>query len=1084
MLNIKDLHKHYRSKKGEDYHALKGLTIDFPSQGFVCIIGKSGSGKSTLLNVLGGLDRYDSGEILIKGKSSKSFSAKEWDSYRNTYLGFIFQDFNIIEGYSIGTNIALALKLQGVKPREAKQRTKEILESVEALELIDRKPNELSGGQKQRVAIARALVKNPEIIIADEPTGNLDSETSAVIMNILQRLAKERLVIMVTHDLDHAQEYGDRVIEMRDGSIIKDSTVGQQPLMDDTLQIQKSDRHRTETAIKIPKGATLPQKVVNTINELIQKHPDLNVYLTASTTSELAGIVSNKFNEKEHSASQSPKNSLNYNPQGTFQLIQSKLPLKNSVSMALNSIWSKKFKLLFTAILFIASIGLFGFSRTITRFDFPMAASLSYFESNTDQVFISRQVSVTQPWGDESQFNSLFTRQEVEELELGTQLSLGRAYDFSSPLRLNSNPGNNLVHAREIKGVLEIGSLASMNISLVAGSFPTQTNEVLITDYLAAQLMSTSYAEYLETEPMLEIPFKTVNVVGIVETNFTDYEFLNSLNAAQRTNEQAAVLSFNNNDANLYSRLIVGTGFFDAYSEEVEAILDYYGLGVFVESRQDENDFPYDWFSESFIASNHPIMETEYVQFFEGYSNLPDNGIIVDFNAYTRLLQSLNLISDREQPDYLFNQELSVSEVVDLLAEDNYGALTITTAFSERSSNRWYEPSDMVVVGVMNYFQYQQDYVIPGIAIEVLTENNIDFITEPVFFRYSGGAHQAYLDNLASIHLTDFPTLAEFLADGGNDSFEYYNDLSLALEEREVVFLRDNFLYGYSLYLTDLFKAQTIDFLTYDEYVTEHNLDPFAYIQSLAILAEESDLEFLDQNEFINKYLSYGSHYYSYLIQQLQSNELSVETMFDNIFSLTMLSKPMFDDKNPFSNERVHGLVVQLSDDIDENYAFFTEVESLGVSHLTPSGNLLQTFASFTSEADAVFGYISLGFASFAALLLFLNISASILAKKKDIGTLRALGARGNDVASIFVNEALLLGFISANLAVVGIVIATVQLNGFLSNQLGQALAIFNISPIIMAEMLLLTTIIVLTASFLPVKRVSSMKPIDAIKNK
>ena len=171
-------------------------------------------------------------------------------------------------------------------------------------------------------------------------------------------------------------------------------------------------------------------------------------------------------------------------------------------------------------------------------------------------------------------------------------------------------------------------------------------------------------------------------------------------------------------------------------------------------------------------------------------------------------------------------------------------------------------------------------------------------------------------------------------------------------------------------------------------------------------MAEESDLEFLDQNEFINKYLSYGSHYYSYLIQQLQSNELSVETMFDNIFSLTMLSKPMFDDKNPFSNERVHGLVVQLSDDIDENYAFFTEVESLGVSHLTPSGNLLQTFASFTSEADAVFGYISLGFASFAALLLFLNISASILAKKKDIGTLRALGARGNDVASIFVNEA------------------------------------------------------------------------------
>jgi len=154
------------------------------------------------------------------------------------------------------------------------------------------------------------------------------------------------------------------------------------------------------------------------------------------------------------------------------------------------------------------------------------------------------------------------------------------------------------------------------------------------------------------------------------------------------------------------------------------------------------------------------------------------------------------------------------------------------------------------------------------------------------------------------------------------------------------------------------------------------------------------------------------------------------------------------------------------------------------VKHVTPSGELLQVFQEFTSEADAIFGYVSLGLAAFAALLLFLNISQSILAKKKEIGTLRAMGARGNDVALIFVNEASVLGLVSAVLAIVGITVATVQLNLFLSNQLGVDLSIFNISAIITLEMLLLTLVIVLLAAFLPVKRVSSMKPIDAIKNK
>ena len=165
-------------------------------------MGKSGSGKSTLLNVMGGLDSADSGEIIIKGKSSKEFSTEDFDSYRNTYLGFIFQEYNILEDFNVGTNIAIALKIQGEKVTNEK--LNEILNEVDLSGYGKRKTNELSGGQKQRVAIARALVKNPEIIMADEPTGALDSNTGIQVFNTLKKLSKDKLVIVVSHDREFA----------------------------------------------------------------------------------------------------------------------------------------------------------------------------------------------------------------------------------------------------------------------------------------------------------------------------------------------------------------------------------------------------------------------------------------------------------------------------------------------------------------------------------------------------------------------------------------------------------------------------------------------------------------------------------------------------------------------------------------------------------------------------------------------------------------------------------------------------------------------------------------------------------------
>ena len=219
MLQVKNLTKRYATK-GETVEALHGVSVDVPETGMVFLLGKSGSGKSTLLNLAGGLDAPDEGEIIVKGKSSKDFTPADFDSYRNTYVGFIFQEYNILNELTVGENVALALELQG-KPRD-KARIDELLAMVDMQGYADRRPNTLSGGQKQRVAIARALIKEPKIILADEPTGALDAKTGKEILLLLKELSKEKLVIVVSHDAEFAHTFGDRILEIADGAIVRD----------------------------------------------------------------------------------------------------------------------------------------------------------------------------------------------------------------------------------------------------------------------------------------------------------------------------------------------------------------------------------------------------------------------------------------------------------------------------------------------------------------------------------------------------------------------------------------------------------------------------------------------------------------------------------------------------------------------------------------------------------------------------------------------------------------------------------------------------------------------------------------------
>ena len=234
MLQIRDIHKEYKTGSLVQ-KALDGVSLNLRDNEFVAILGPSGSGKTTLLNIIGGLDRYDNGDLIINGVSTKRYKDRDWDSYRNHTIGFVFQSYNLIPHQTVLSNVELALTISGISGKERRQKALDALDKVGLREQAHKKPNQMSGGQMQRVAIARALVNDPDILLADEPTGALDTETSIQVMDLLKEVAKDRLVVMVTHNPELAEEYATRIVKLKDGKITADSDPFEPELKEDAL---------------------------------------------------------------------------------------------------------------------------------------------------------------------------------------------------------------------------------------------------------------------------------------------------------------------------------------------------------------------------------------------------------------------------------------------------------------------------------------------------------------------------------------------------------------------------------------------------------------------------------------------------------------------------------------------------------------------------------------------------------------------------------------------------------------------------------------------------------------------------------
>lgn len=528
MLQLINLHKIYKPKKGPSVRALDGVDLLIQNTGLVFVLGKSGSGKSTLLNVIGGLDSLDEGEMIINGRSSKTFKMQDFDSYRNTYIGFIFQEYNLLEEFNIEKNIAIALELQGKEP--TKEKINEILQKVDLEGYANRKVNELSGGQKQRVAIARALIKDPQIIFADEPTGALDSNTGQQVFETLQKLSKEKLVIVVSHDRETAEKYGDRIIELKDGKVISDKSKT-------TVKNDSSNNFNVvDGVVSIDKDKEITKEQLEMLIAQLQKHDGDIVLTKASQSKKIFG----ETNQKDINP--------DLDKDKEFKLIKSKLKNTDALKIGASGLKYKKIRLFFTVLLSFISLAMFGLVDTIGSFNVNHSHAATIVQNGIESVLIQKTLNsnIMNFTNDEISFlqneNSnvlivpYYTPKNISNLSYGNgdfenggflSMYYDLNYDFNA-VSLTDN------------------IISDLNYNLIYGTLPTDEHGILITDfqfYLYTRA-GMFYSDELNNLQQIEVneysdiinkklfQFKDFYITGIINTGFdfdkyTAEEYLN-----------------------------------------------------------------------------------------------------------------------------------------------------------------------------------------------------------------------------------------------------------------------------------------------------------------------------------------------------------------------------------------------------------------------------------------------------------------------------------------------------------------------------------------------------------------------------
>ena len=983
MLRVENLTKIYKTKKGADVYALDGVTLQFPEKGMVFLLGKSGSGKSTLLNVCGGLDAPTSGEIIVKGRSSKDFSQADFDSYRNTFIGFIFQEYNILNEFSVEDNIALALELQG-KSKD-KKAIKELLEQVDLQGFAKRKPNTLSGGQKQRIAIARALIKSPEIIMADEPTGALDSNTGRQVLETLKKLSQQKLVIIVSHDREFAELYGDRIIELKDGKVISDvtkGTVGEEALSEnintigDVLCIKNGN---TLTDSEFEKIKAFLKKCKNDII-IAKDETDVKNFKKVNRINDdgqkeiFADTDESKISKKEYTKEES-------------RFIRSRLPMRHAFKIGVSSLRLKPIRLLFTVLLCTVAFTLLGLLSTLNFYDSEATFKETLSDISISNIQLHKEYETLNIWYErgekrneyEAWERGKFNSAEIKELgdKLGRDAFGGLSIGGSFNLRVNNSKywQNNIVAFANLP---QNNSLRQK----ITGTYPQNNDEILITSYIADMFIQCqavdSNSNLIEVSDRSQLIGKKISIQGEV------FKITGILDTGEVPADYESLKTATEEDYNLQNKM-------RSYFES-----SLHGIVFTTEER-----------IQKFAAQNENYKES--------------------LTNYTRVVAALKVGGKYNYPEYANANYVRPSDIGNsykLYSPDgvttpaNNQALVTNELFGQMASESYWK------------------------LIEEADQNGNYELAE----KYRKVAEIADQVRMGGIYKWDEATKT--------DSFTQLNDAQIKAKVNELfkAMKRDSvsLKLGVKAYDDQNQSAKgtqnelSIVGVAYKSVLSEHGGE------TKIVVSEATFNKLWDEQKTFVEY--YGESKTDYVEPE------------NAAFTTAII---------PFSYDEA---VVNEYWSIYNNKEFDQKFTRLGISSSFIYN--LQMVDDMVDGLSKVFLYVGLVFALFAALLLSNFISVSISNKKREIGILRAVGARGTDVFKIFFSESFTITAICIVLSTIFSIIVCGLINGETVNYIGASLFVFGILSFIIMVLIALVTAII--ATFLPVYNAAKKKPVDS----
>lgn len=1034
MIELKNISKTYRPKKGVPVKALDDVSLKFDDTGMVFILGKSGSGKSTLLNVLGGLDSYDSGEFVIQGKSSQDFTQADFDSYRNTLIGFIFQEYNILNDFSVGANIALAMQLQGKKATN--EALNKILDDVDLAGYANRKPNELSGGQKQRVAIARALIKEPRIIMADEPTGALDSNTGRQVFETLKKLSRDKLVIIVSHDREFAEFYGDRVIELADGKIISDISKYLAP------GVEKSDGIKVidDKVLHIKQGYKLTAKDLELINSYLEKSPVdtlISIDERANDSFKQIAMIDDSGNKQSFTDTSNLQTMTADEYEGEkLKLIKSRMPYMNSLKMGASSLKHKKIRLIFTIFLSVVAFALFGLADTFASYDKNIAAVNSIIDGKISSAVFEKNQQ-RNSGGDYTYYNFVKANDaDIAKVKEKTGVDTKGVVKFIHSLNefINQTSQPPTYYCGLISGatVFNDAEIADYGFG-VKGKMPTENDEIAITKWHYEHFATYGYRQYgtnihyeaSELQDMdtflnknLTINYNansstvnTLKIVGIVDTGFNkngEYDNLKQLseNYMSTWQFQNAIVK------SLDSMMFVSQSYFEKLISN-----DSSKIG---RSLYDDNYY-------------HSIMDFNgKLNSFDRIAKLSD---ITDKYALTSNISSLGenevLLSSKALIYNLY--ELSDTDLQ--LPEKYRSYRTVTYKYSydniTEAAKYTYSVEKRDITSISEFSQlYSQRYLLS----EFLLREDFE-ITDEMKKSLKNYGYNADMDNPEQVRLA----IIKFFTD-------YQHEMPSKLQEKM---------------LTELEKYAVNAMM---------DMDVLNYL-GIQLVSEYQD--YYGSNGRVSRDLEIVGCFID-----LDGQNSAVIIGSDAFYDGTMGSgvQGIYEfliGKMPTDKESIAKIVAFGYEDGDTVFRLRNSVS-----------DSLDNFNTMIEMMAEIFIYIGIGFAVFAALMMMNFISTSISYKKREIGILRAVGARGSDVFGIFFNEAAiiaLINFILASLATMG---ACLGLNSVIRNELGFPITILSLGIRQVALIFAVSLLAAFVASLLPVMKIARKRPIDAIQNR